>query len=204
MTYQVGQMVPLDYQRSLVGRGLSQPVWHALIVASQREKFVCRQLKRSGVRAIYPRHIVQWRDARTSKTRRVKNPLIAGIIYAKFNAEPQWDIMRDRGLVRGVFSYRGAPIALPRDVILGVMSIKARATRLKDAREALLKVLVGDTAEIIEGPLEGFMVDVTDIRNGMVFWEHIGDLPFKGQSSFKQLRRCISEQQVAEALALDG
>lgn len=95
-----------------------------------------------------------------------KLPVITQVVYAQFKAAPQWDILKRRRLITGVYGRNAVPIAIPYDVIRAVMGLPTVAEELEAARRELLRVREGDRAEITLGPLSGLVVDVREVMRG--------------------------------------
>ncbi|MGB1388660.1 MAG: transcription termination/antitermination protein NusG [Paracoccaceae bacterium] len=186
-TLKIGDPWPFASVRGYTGRPLRQPVWHALIVAPQREAKTAGTLEGAGVEVKYPtvertRHI-------QGKARKFIHPMISQIIYAKFSFAPNWDVMRSRGIITGVFSIGTTPLALEGDDISRVMGLPTEAERIEQERIDAETPRPGERAEIITGPFEGFFVDVTRVHAGRVWYEYIGQLGFKGEIAQSEIKR---------------
>ncbi len=182
VTYQYGQSYPLDYSRSVIGPRLDKPKWFALTVVRMKERAVSERLKQKGIHACYPEREKSW--VIRGKRHVQKYPIISGIVYAKFRHQPQWDILRARQLITGVFAYNGRPIEIKGDLVRSLMGLPTVADKLEAAQRELLRVREGEKANINEGPFEGFLVDVTKVEKGKVWWELVtGGLSIKGESA---------------------
>ena len=183
--WKIGDAWPFESCRGLTGRPI-RPVWHALVVPPQNEAKVAHRLTRAGVEVQYPvdttiRHIA-------GKRREYTRPTISQIIYARFNFAPQWDVMRDRRVISGVFSRGETPIELTEDDVAKIMGLPTEAERLAQERADAMRPRVGEKAEIITGPLSGFFVDVTRVRAGRVWFDMVGGLG-KGEVPESGIRR---------------
>jgi len=187
VTYEFGKTYPLDYTRGVVGSKMDSPRWYALTVPSTKERAVTEYLKQKGVHSCYPEREKSW--VIRGKRHRRKYPVISGIVYAKFRHEPQWDILKARRLITGVFAYRGTPIALPGDIVRAVMGLPSRAEELQAAQDELKRVREGDRAEIVSGPLDGLLVDVSKVEFGRAWFETLTGI--KGEMAVKDLERKI-------------
>jgi len=182
--YKVGESVPLDYPRGITGAPMPT-AWYALRVPPQKERAVREFLKQKGVHACYPERgkVVQIRGKRHER----KFPVITQIVYAKFRHQPQWDVLKARRIITGVFSYDDRPIRIPGDIVRAVMGLPTRAEELEAARQELLRVREGERAEIVEGPLSGFLVDVRKVQDGRVWFETLTGI--KGEAATSAMKR---------------
>ncbi len=183
----IGDPWPFESVRGFTGAPLSEPVWHALITAPQREQKAAHKLGNAGVEVHYPtieknRHI-------RGKTRKYVHPMISQIIYARFRYVPNWDVMRDRRLITGVFSIGCVPLELSADDVSKVMGLPTEAERLEADRIEAMRPKVGQQAEITDGPLKGFFVDVTRVEYGRVWFETFGGI--KGDAEEEMIQKVV-------------
>ncbi len=179
-----GDPWPFASSRGLTGAPMA-PKWFALITAPQREKRASDRLRNAGVEVRYPT-VERTRHIRGQK-RKFIHPMISQIIYARFRYAPQWDVMKERRLITGVFARDGQPIELSQDDIARVMGLPTEAERLEAARIEAMRPRVGEKAEILDGPLAGLMVDVTRVEFGRVWWAMVTGI--KGDAPEKSIRR---------------
>lgn len=181
----IGDVVPLTAKRGIVGSPLASPRWHALRVAPLKERASRETLKANGIHCFYPTE----ERMRVQRGKRITwdHPQVTQIIYARFKHQPQWDVLRDRKIITGVFCIGTTPIILPSDVIRQVQGLPTRAEELRQAREALMRISEGDRAEVLDGPLAGLVVDVTRTNDGRVWWQTIAGI--KGQIDRDGLRK---------------
>lgn len=168
-----GDPWPFQSRRGLTGEPIA-PVWYALNIAPQAEKRVTGWLNGAGVRVTYPtrtktRHVA-------GKKREYELPIVGGLIYAEFRYQPHWDVMRERRVINSVMSIGDVPVALSPDVVSQVMGLPSEAERIEQERLEALRPKVGQKAEITEGPLAGFFVDVTRVEFGRVWYEMVSGL----------------------------
>jgi len=178
--FYIGQVMPKAGTRGITtGDRLTPSVWHALRVKPGDERAACAKLAKAGVFAFYPQEdrVYVVRGEKITKS----YPTITQIIYAKFRHAPQWDVMRDRGIITGVFCNGTTPIVLPSDVIRIVQGLPTTAERVAAAKAALMAINAGDTAQIKDGPLAGLCVDVVRVCDGRVWWQTAFGL--KGQAT---------------------
>ncbi|GAA6176922.1 transcription termination/antitermination protein NusG [Sulfitobacter pacificus] len=188
MNYQnlkIGDAVPVSNRRGVTGRQLPEPKWHALRVRPGKEKASRETLRAYGVYSFFP---VEERT-RFFKGKRIvtEHAQVTQIIYARFKHQPQWDVLQDRKIITGVFCIGTSPIVLGADIIRAVQGLPTRAEELQAAREALMRIGEGDSAEVLGGPLAGLVVDVTKVRGGQVWWQTLAGI--KGQIDRDGLRK---------------
>lgn len=191
----VGDPWPFESARGLVGDPC-KAVWYALITRPQKERETRHKLQNAGCVVRYPtidktRHI-------NGQKRVYTVPIIPRIIYAKFTYEPQWDVMRDRAVIVGVFSHDSQPLAIDEDKVNAIMGLPStveqerRAALEAEEKERLARFdfNVGDRAVLKEGTFAGFFVEVTKVEVGRVFYEFLNsDFPMKGEDTTGILQR---------------
>ena len=184
--YQIGQIVPLDYERGLTGRDI-EPTWYALTVRSGRESVAQAALRAKGIHSCYPTRESAWRVR--GRTVKRQYPVIGGVVYAKFTAHPNWAVLKYRRIITGVYGYEDKPIVIPGDVIRVVMGLPTVADELEAARREMLRVREGDRARIATGPLVGTIVDVTKVASGRVWFETLTGI--KGAADAESMERIV-------------
>lgn len=170
MTLELKQGDPWPFQSS---RGLTgapcEPRWYGLITAPLKEKETGKKLENAGCDVKFP----TWKRTRhiAGKKHIQEVPVIPRIIYAEFNYEPQWDVMKARKVIHGVFSIGDRPVPLRYDDVAVVMNLPTEAERMEEELREALRPKVGQRAQIAVGPFSGFFVDVTRVEFGRVWWE---------------------------------
>ena len=165
----IGQVLPYEPPRDIIGADLPEPAWYALTVPPQREAAARDMLTLRGVHAQFP--VREVTHAKRGKKIVRKLPIISRVVYAQFKAAPQWDVLKARKLITGVYGYDDQPMKIPYDVVRAVMGLPTVAEELEAARRELLRVREGDKAEICDGPLSGFVVDIRKVSHGRVWFE---------------------------------
>lgn len=183
----IGDAYPFQSARGLTGRPLSAPVWHALITAPQKEAKTAHKLEIAGCEVQYPvvtrtRHIRGKRHDFTS-------PMISQIIYAKFIDQPNWDVMKERRIITGVFASGNIPVVLSENDIARVMGLPTEAERVEQERIEAMTPAVGERVTLKTGPFEGFMVDVSSTERGRVWFESAMGMRFTGEASVEDIQR---------------
>lgn len=183
----VGDPWPFESSRGIVG-GPCEPAWYALITRPQKERETRHRLQNAGCVVRYPtidktRHI-------NGQKRLYTVPIIPRIIYANFKYQPQWDVMKDRRIIVGVFSEGETPLVLSDEKVAEVMGLPETIIRLEDERIESITPKVGGKAQIMDGPFMGFYVDVTKVQAGRVWYEFaFGPGRIKGESGIGSVQR---------------
>jgi transcriptional antiterminator NusG len=186
--YKIGQIVPFEYQRTIVGEPLDKPTWFALNTPPQREHIAREMLKAKGIHACYPERERTWTIRGKHVTR--KYPVVSQIVYAKFKHQPHWDVLKRRRIITGVVSWGTVPIAIPKDTIAAVMGLPTEAEKIEQARRELLMVREAEQAVITEGPFAGAVVDVRTIKGGIAWFEMLTGV--KGSARVDTLERYVA------------
>lgn len=182
MGYEIGQVLPLDGGRGITAGPEQDPAWFALVVPPMKEAATRDMLKRKGVHAFFPERDRKYHIRGRRFVRKL--PIVTGIVYARFTRAPQWDVLRYRRLIQGVFSSDGAPIEIPSEIIREVQGLAADLERLERAKAEMAKLRVGDRARVVRGPLEGYLVEVTAHENGRVWFETLTGIKIEANESF--------------------
>lgn len=189
MTLKIGDPWPEQWTsyRGLVGAPIP-PVWNALITPPQKEQKTADRLRGAGVTVRYPTY-TKVRHHHGKKHEYIR-PAIPGIIYAHFKYAPQWDVLRQRGLIIGTFARGGQPITLSEDDIARVMGLPTEAERQERERLEALIPRVGEKAEVNVAGMS-LLVDVERVEAGRVWWSMVSGL--KGEAAVKKMRRIAGE-----------
>lgn len=196
----VGDAVPWSPRREPLGAPLLEPQW--LIVrewagATGKVREVmdlpaARALARFGVD---PEHI--WTPSETVMVGRGADRhkrlrlLLPGYLFALFDREPRWDVIRARSRhIRGVVSVGETPYVVPPRALSQMAQMPSRIRELRDAEFARLDALrprAGDTARITKGPLAGYLVDIATIDRGLA--RFLTEQGVRGQARVETLEK---------------
>jgi transcription antitermination factor NusG len=168
MKYEIGQIVPAtEPPRDIIHGSEIAPVWHCVITGPQKESAARAYFRARGIYAFYPSQNL----ARTIRGKRyeTERPIISGMVYVQFRHAAQWDVLKARRIIRGIYCRGTSPVAIPNDVIRHLQGLTVEAERLAQARAEMLRVREGDKARIISGALAGLCVDVGKIT-GREVW----------------------------------
>lgn len=187
----VGDKFDLDGS-ARIQAGETLPTWYALRTPPQKEKAAREFLRKRGVHAFYPD------EERTrivnGRKRTYTAPIVSGYVFARFTGLPLWHVLRARPFFSGVVSMNGVPFALPRPTIRRLqgftIEMEERRREMREMREMARKALepkVGDIARITDGPLAGFLVEVTELTGGVARYLLPGSI--KGEAPIRKLER---------------
>jgi transcription antitermination factor NusG len=169
-----------------------EPTWFCLLVAPQKELATREHLRANGVYAFYPSR--EKRYTRQGKTIRIERPEVTGYVFAQFRQRPMWHVMKEkRRLITGVLGVNGAPVEINRDVIRHLQGLTLEAAKLEEARREMFRVRPGDKATFAEGPLKGFVVEVTDVLGDMA--KFAGVFGIRSKADLSSLVRIMPDVQ---------
>jgi transcription antitermination factor NusG len=170
------------------------PVWHCLLVAPQKEMATREHLRANGVYAFYPSR--EKRYTRQGKTIRIERPEVTGYVFAQFRQRPMWHVMKEkRRLITGVLGVNGVPVEINRDVIRHLQGLTLEAAKLEEARKEMFRVRPGDKATFADGPLKGFVVEVTDVLGDMA--KFAGVFGIRSKADLSSLVRIMPDEKSA-------
>ena len=192
MTYHIGQVLPPA--RSMYGEEIA-PTWYVLQTLPQKERNAQAWLERSRgvIEAWYPTERA-WRG-RPGKRTPYERAIAPRYLFTLFKFRPMWHLLFDAGRdkVSGVVSRFGVPMPIGEDAIARMQHLPKRLDALqrmaeaqREAERAATVPRVGDAAEFTQGPLAGYLVDVSKIHAGVAWWIMGG---IEGQSNVADLRR---------------
>lgn len=179
MNLRIGDSIPFDYPRGITSGPEIFPEWYALRVRPMKERAVREYLRARDVYAFFPSEERSWRVQNRARKVTREFPIVTGIVYARFTQAPQWDVLKEqRRLITGVFSDGDKPLVLGREIVRRLQGLSVDAERWQEQMAELRKLKAGDRGIVTTGPLEGFLVDVRDVKRGQVFFSALG---VKGQ-----------------------
>lgn len=142
--------------------------WHVLEVAGGREAGVRDALAGAGLPAVTPMHRVACRRSRRAKVRDERIvPMLPGYVFAGV-AGGDWDAVRGCRDVRRVVAQGGAPARVRVAELLRFLRVSAAGAGAAPAHWQGLRggprLVVGGRAEVLAGPMAGWLVDVAELR----------------------------------------
>ena len=189
MGYEIGQVLPLDGARGITSGPELPPAWYALVVPPMKEAATRDMLRRrKDIYAFFPERRKRYHRQGRRYSRML--PIVAGIVYAKFTRAPQWDVLKHRRLIHGVFSNNGIPIQIPAAMIRRIQGLPEDLEELERARAEMAKLNPGDRARVVRGPLEGYLVEVKASKQGRVWFETLTGIKIEAHESFLEKTTC--------------
>lgn len=183
----IGDPWPFESSRGITGRPC-EPTWHAVICAPQKEARTAQTLKNAGVEVMYPK------DERVrhqnGKKYEYTVPMVSRIVYARFAYAPNWDVLRERRVITGVFSTGTTPVALPDATVRAIMGLPIEQDRLEQERIAAMTPDVGERVQLTSGPFKGFYVDIERSEMGRVWYRSVTSIgAMEGETSIDCIQR---------------
>ncbi|MEM6681368.1 MAG: transcription termination/antitermination NusG family protein [Pseudomonadota bacterium] len=144
--------------------------WFAVLVMSGKEFIAQRQIVRFGPVAFVPITRRYRRINRTVKTKkRLAFAAISGMVFVgvQRGAKPWYDIFSSINCAYGVIGTAGQMIAIDGAAILRFTDHWKSANPPSEQRymRSNHEFEIGDTVRVVDGPLDGHIVDVKDIRD---------------------------------------
>jgi len=172
MHYRIGQIIPATPTRGVQKGEMDAPRWFALLTRPQREVSAKAWLDRQGVPTWYPAETAYRRNPRGKAKRQPYERRVApGYVFARFTGWPQWDrLFRDEPCsryLRGAVGVDGRPMAITDEVLSQMAMVPDQLERLRRQRDDARRIRPGDKVEVLDGPMQGWVVDVASLRGGM-------------------------------------
>ncbi len=140
----------------------SIPKWYTLATKSRHEKVAKVGLNAKGFEVYLPLRTVikKWSD----RKKKVEEPLFKGYVFVKMPYRERISALETAGIVRMVL-FNGRPGILHETEIRTIQQILEANYRHGVTVEAIEGLGVGDTVEVISGPLTGLRGQYTRIKN---------------------------------------
>ncbi len=170
----IGDTFPLEERREIQAGtihdtfGEVTPAWYIFRSVPQKEANAKAWLEIRGVEAWYPTEAA-WRMTPKGKRKKVEyqKRIAPGYLFARFTEYPQWGALFTSQYLSAVISYQGQPVSIPDAVIAEMEQVPGRlAVQREEYRKARV-INGGDKARITEGAMEGWIVDISEVRNGI-------------------------------------
>ncbi|RDD69223.1 transcription termination/antitermination protein NusG [Paracoccus versutus] len=168
MTYQIGQVIPLEYERKPVQMGSTAVAWYGFQTPPQKEASAKAWLVHRGVEAWYPSEI---RHRRIPKGKRkfaeYEARLVPRYIFARFTGHPQWGVLQGCKWLSRVIGVNGNPLPVSDETMALMAQVPERLEVIRQ-REAEKRIIRrGDRVEIIDGAMQGWIVDISAVHAGV-------------------------------------
>lgn len=172
MHYRIGQTVAHEPTRGVQVGDMDAPRWFALVTRPQMEPSAKAWLERQGVTAWYPSETAYRRGPRARTKRQPYERRVApGYVFARFTGWPQWDRLfytpPSSHYVRGAVGVEGRPLAITDEVLSQMAMIPDELARLRRQQQEARRIKPGDRVEVIDGPMQGWVVEVASLKGGM-------------------------------------
>lgn len=184
----IGDTVPGGEEQALVLPGPVQ--WFGFVTAPQSEAKARAWLRRRGVVAWYPVERI-WRDFGGVRRRKVRceRIVVPRYVFARFAGEPRWHLVRECPWLHRVIGFGDRPRPIS-DATMGRMAEVPRVLReIRRREEEARRIAPGDSARIVDGPLAGWVVDVSEVRAGVARFLAPGSAALPGEISVARLEK---------------
>lgn len=148
-----------------------EPRWFAVFTPFKREKLVCRQLQKKGIRAYLP--IQQLIRRYTRKIRKVELPLISCYVFVKITRAEYVKVLETEQVL-GFVKFSGNLIAIPDGEMELMKRVLGEGMEVNAAKQSYQE---GDLVEVISGNLVGTRGKLCSIQGKKQF---LVDLNFLG------------------------
>ena len=185
--YEIGQTYPLERGRDIQSGEIDGgPHWFCLIVPPQQEAKARSFLRAKDVFAFYP-SVQKCRPNPGGKRDKVcwESPIVGGMVFARFEQHPQWDVLKAFRFVTGVLSIGNRPVLMGPQTMRRLQKLTYEAEEAKREAEQLAARLAeafkpGDTAQITSPLFRGDICRVLGVFKGEADVEVQGKaIPFK-------------------------
>lgn len=167
MTYRIGQTLPPPPVRP-VQTGAIEPAWFVFVTPPQAEGKARAWLERRGVTCWYPSE-TGWRRQPRSRVKRVayERRIVPRYLFARFTGRPVWHEVRSCRWISRAVGHDGVPLPVSDEVMAEMAAVPQVLAQLRARQIAARTIQPGDRARVLDGPLAGWVVEVTEVRNGI-------------------------------------
>lgn len=170
MTYTIGQIIPIERRRGIWHRPIDA-AWYIFNTKPQQEIAASAWLVKNGALDAWFPHEIGWRKIARGRPRKIEylRRIAPGYVFALLGNEPHWDVLfrEARGKLTRVVSHNSVPMQIPESSIAQMQHVPRRIEEIREAARQARMIRPGDKAEITDGPLSGWVVDVTRIDAGI-------------------------------------
>lgn len=165
--YRIGQVLPLEVGRGILGAAMD-PKWFAFVTKPQKESAAKAWLEKRGPEVWYPTE-TRWRKIPRGRVKRVayEASVVPRYIFARFDHQPRWDVLNTCRYISGVVGVDGRPIAITDETLAEMAKVPLQLAAIRERKLKERTLAPGDRARIASGPLEGWVVEVHSISNGI-------------------------------------
>lgn len=174
--YYIGQIIYGEPVRVAVQHGREgEPRWYAFLTPPRKEASAKAWLEWHGADAWYPVE-TRWRATPRAKVKRqpYEAVIVPRYIFARFTAEPAWHVLRTCRFLSRVVGVEDCPMPISDDTMAQIEQCPARLNerraeiiRNREERERRRRIGPGDKVMIRDGAMAGWIVDVSEVHNGI-------------------------------------
>lgn len=167
----VGDVLPPPPQSRSLQVGEIDPVWFAFTTPPLAEVKARAWLEKKGVAAWMPTEKA-WRKlpkARPGFRHQIEyeRMLVPRYVFGYFTGRPQWDLLKASRYLSGVVGHAGKPMAITDADLCKMENIPERLRAIRAQAERERTICAGDKVRILDGVMEGWLVDVQSVHNGI-------------------------------------
>lgn len=170
----IGDTVTPDHRPAMLGADLDGIAWYIFRTVPQAELPAIAWLARNGIPDAWCPTETRYRKVTRGKRAKVQYeaPIAPGYLFVPFTREPIWHILfeRAKGKLSRVVSINGVPLAVPERSIAQMKHVPERIAAIKAREEEARRLNPGDRADVQEGPLAGWTVDISRIHAGIAYF----------------------------------
>lgn len=173
--YFIGQKFPLEPQRPAQVGEASAASWFGFQTPPLKETSAQAWLEKRGIEAWFPT------EPRRRRLARGKRPfveydgkIVPRYVFARFTGWPQWDVLHGCRWLSRVIGLDGSPLPVSDDVMAQMEQVPQRLEVLRQRemerrRQEAQKLIIGpgDKVRINQGPMDGWIVDVSAVHAGI-------------------------------------
>lgn len=164
---QIGDEVPGPAPRSSAVLLPCDPVWFVMQTMPQGEVKAKAWLSTYGVESWFPTETA-WRQVRGQQRKeKYERRIIPGYLFSRFEHEPNWPTIRHSKHKLRVVGVNGSPISVTDEAMSDMQSIPERLREMKQMAIAAKIIKPGDRARIRDGYMRDWVVDVSEVSNGI-------------------------------------
>lgn len=158
----------LESARRLLQRGESDPVWFAFETPPRAEPRARAWLEYHDVEAWYPTEQA-WRRVPRGPRRRVpyERAVVPRYVFARFTGTPQWHALQQCRWLSRVIAIDGRPLPVSESAMSEMAKVPPRLSAMRRREEEARIVRPGDEVELLDGPMQGWVVEVAEVHQGL-------------------------------------
>lgn len=165
--YYIGQVLPWEPPKP-VQIGRIEPAWFAFLTPPQKEISALAWFNHKGVEAWYPSEMRRRRISRGKrKFAEYEARIVPRYIFARFTGVPQWDVLQSCRYLSRVIGVKETPLPVTDTVMAQMAQVPGRLEIIRKREVEKRIIRPGDKARIMDGAMEGWIVDVSHVHAGI-------------------------------------